>query len=183
MPSLQGLAAQLRPATDALRVRARNGGGQVQRQPPEQLQAVLRRSPDLLAAAALAIAAYVATALPGGSPARLALAAAIVFVLPGYLLLEAAVPTLGSASRRGLRAVAALGVSPAVVGLAALSTALVQGGFRPANIVLVVTLLCLLLAGAALVRRATAGRAAEPPFPTEPLVAPAEAAPEVVAKP
>jgi uncharacterized membrane protein len=52
-----------------------------------------------------------------------------------------------------VRALATIGLSPAVVGLAALATALVPGGFRPANIIASVTFTCLGLAAIAVWRR------------------------------
>jgi hypothetical protein len=110
---------------------------------------------DLGVASLLVVAAAVAALQPGGGdPLRMALAGLVVFVLPGYLLLEVLFPARQPATpSRAVRAAACLGLSPAMVGLAALSTALVHGGFRPANIVAVVTLLCLALAGLAAWRR------------------------------
>ena len=112
------------------------------------------RSADILAAAAVAASAGLAyVLLPGGSAVRIVLGLAMVFLVPGYLLLEAAARPSPSLRPKLLRVLAAIGVSPAVVGLAALATALVPGGFKPAAIVLAVTVACAALAGLALWRR------------------------------
>lgn len=113
---------------------------------------------DLVAAAALAVlAGLVAAVGPEGSLVRIALAGLVVFALPGYLLVEAVAPRgKPGAPPRAMRALAALALSPALVGLLALSTALVPGGFKPASIVAVVTLACVGLAALAAQRRVAA---------------------------
>lgn len=119
---------------------------------------------DLLGWMALAlVAAGAAFALPSGNALRAVLAALVVFVVPGVLLMEALFPPWHAAPpARRFRIAVALGVSPALVGLVALSTALVPGGFRPANIIAVVTLACLLLGAAGIARRARPGEEPAP---------------------
>lgn len=115
----------------------------------------MREVLDLLAAAGLVLAAAVAASAgaPGG-PLRMVLAALVVFVLPGYLLLEAALPSRQPGDMpRAMRFAAAVGLSPALVGLAALATALVPGGFKPVTILGAVTLLSIALAAVAVARR------------------------------
>lgn len=122
------------------------------------LGAAAVRNLDVVAAVlAVLLAAWSLAALPPGGWPRLALAGLVVFVLPGYLLLAAAEPRRGP-RRRWL---AALGASPALVGLAALATALVPGGFRPGAIVAAVTVACVLL-GVLAVRRREGSRLAAP---------------------
>lgn len=91
----------------------------------------MRDVDDLLAAIVLVILAFWATvALPPGSWARVAVVAPLVLALPGYLLIQAVLgPTSLRTSRLGHTA-AALGVTPAVIGLLALSTTVLPGGFR-----------------------------------------------------
>jgi len=136
---------------------------------------------DLALVAVLALAAAAGSSvLPGGSWPRLALAGLVVFVLPGYALLEAALPRRLDASgastpraREGTwRLLAALGLSPALTGLAALATALVPGGFRAGPIILAVTLMVLVFTAAAGIRRShaagTGGLAARATMPAMP---------------
>lgn len=109
---------------------------------------------DLAWGAILALAAAVGFAiLPPGSLLRLAVALPVLLSVPGYLLIQAAIVPPPPGRRRMAQVLLSLAVSPAVVGLLALSTALVRGGFRPAAIVLVVTVGCLLLAAVARHRR------------------------------
>ena len=109
---------------------------------------------DLAAAGAVTLLAAAAQMLlPAGSWLRVGLACAILFFVPGYLLVEAAVgPALG-VRRRLARAAFAVGLSPPVVGLLALATALAPHGFRSWAIVVSVTSACLVLAGVAALRR------------------------------
>lgn len=119
----------------------------------------LWRAPDVALAAALALAAAIAFALlPGGGALRVALVVPVLLVVPGYLLIQALVVPPASGRRRALHSLLAVGVSPGVVGLLALSTALVPGGFRPVPIVVVVTVACLVLAAVALYRRSLGPR-------------------------
>lgn len=112
----------------------------------------------VLAAAAATAAAFAAALLPPGSALRVLLAWPLLLVVPGFLLLQALVVPVAVGRRRFSHALVAVGISPALVGLLALATALVPGGFRPLSIVSVVTGACLLLAAVALVRRARSRR-------------------------
>lgn len=113
-----------------------------------------RRSADVIAGAGLAlVAALVAAVLPDGSTLRLAVALPVLMVVPGYLLLQALLVPARSWTARGRHALLSLGLSPAVLGLLALSTAIVPGGFRPVAIAATVTVGCLAFAGVALRRR------------------------------
>lgn len=127
--------------------------------------ATLRRSPgkrwwtqpgrlDLVACAALAVLAGVAfLSLPGGSVLRMALAFSVLFFVPGYLLVEAAAGPARRSGSRAVRALLAIGVSPPLVGLLALATAILPGGFRAGPIVALLCVACLSLAAAAAWRR------------------------------
>ena len=114
----------------------------------------LKASVDVLVAAGAMLAA-IATALilPGGSTLRLAVVLPVLMVAPGYLLLQALLVPTRSATARVRHALLSLGVSPAVLGLLALSTAIVPGGFTEGAILAVVTLGCLVLAGVSVHRR------------------------------
>lgn len=111
---------------------------------------------DLLAAAVVAL---VAAVLAAGGPAsegplRLLLASAVVFFVPGYLLLEAVLPPAGpGGTPAAFRLAAAIGLSPAIVALAALVTALIPGMFTPPMIVASVSAACIGFAALAVVRR------------------------------
>lgn len=120
---------------------------------------------DVVLAAAVAVAAAFAAATrpPGG--ARLLLGLAMLLFVPGYLLLQAFAVPVPSGTRRMWQALASLGISPAVVGLLALSTSIVQGGFRLDAIVILVTVACLGFATAAIVRRRALAHAGEAPAP------------------
>lgn len=108
---------------------------------------------DVVAAAGLAVAAAAASlSLPPG-PLRLALVLPMLLFAPGYLLLQAFVVPAARGADRGWQALASLGISPALLGLLALLTSIVEGGFRLGAILAVTTLGCLALAAAALVRR------------------------------
>lgn len=116
---------------------------------------------DLLAACIVALLAGLAyLALPAGSALRVALACSVLFFVPGYLLIEAVTEPTASRSRRIVRAWIAIGVSPVLVGLLALATAVLPGGFRATSIVATVTLACLALGGVAFWRRQRAMRLA-----------------------
>ena len=109
---------------------------------------------DLLACGILVgLACLAAIALPEGAGLRFALAMGVLLFAPGYLLVEAAAGPAKAASSRVLRAVLAVGISPALVGLLALATAGLPGGFRAGPIVLLLAVACLGMAGAALWRR------------------------------
>lgn len=109
---------------------------------------------DLLAASALMLAAVVCVfALPTGSLVRAIIAGLAILLVPGYLLLQASIRE-SSPKQRAVHAAIALGVSPAVVGLLALATALVPGGFKAGPIIALVTFASLAFAGVAAWRRA-----------------------------
>jgi uncharacterized membrane protein len=97
--------------------------------------------------------------LPDGSLARAILGFAALAFVPGYLVLEASLPPARTGDHRAMRAIAAVGISPVVVGLLALATVGVQGGFKPAAIVVVLTVGCLAVGALAFGRRL--GRAAD----------------------
>lgn len=114
---------------------------------------------DLLACCILVAAACAAYAwLPGGSALRLALALPVLFFAPGYLLVEAVAGPATTAASRAVRALVALGTSPAIVGLLALGAAVLPGGFRPVPILALIAVACAAMAAAALWRRLATGR-------------------------
>lgn len=123
--------------------------------PPKRMRDRPRRADlvDLGIPCAVAVLAAVAMWMPAGSASRVALALAMLFFVPGHLLIAAFTRPPTMAGQRPMRALVALGVSPPLVGLLALSTSLLPGGFRPVAIVTVVTLACLVLAGVAAFRR------------------------------
>jgi uncharacterized membrane protein len=145
----------------------------------------------LLATAAALLAAAAVLYLPAGGPLRLAIVIPVLLLVPGFLLIEAAVGRAASPGRRALRLAVALGASPAVVGLLALSTAIVPGGFRSGVIVAVVTVGCLLMGGLAIYRRSvrpqaapgTDGPRAAEAVPSEASTSSYEAAPIAVPEP
>jgi uncharacterized membrane protein len=116
----------------------------------------LKGQTDIAVAAGLAVvAAIVAFSLPAGNLLRAALALPILLLVPGYLLIEASVSSV-KAGQRGLHALVAIGVSPPLVGLLALATAIVPGGFHTSSIILTVTVACLALGFVAAWRRVRA---------------------------
>lgn len=117
---------------------------------------------DLGIPVALALLAALAMLMPAGSGARLALALTMLFFVPGHLLIAAFTRVPTSRGQRPMRALAALGVSPPLVGILALATTLLPGGFRPTAIVIVITIACLALAAVALFRRSKPAAAASP---------------------
>lgn len=108
---------------------------------------------DLGASCALALLAALAFLMPGGSALRFALVLPVLFFVPGHLLVTACTNAPRTAAQRGTRALAAVGVSPPLVGLLALSTAKMPGGFQASSIVAVVTAACFVLAAIAAWRR------------------------------
>lgn len=124
------------------------------RRPPEDLAVRLHRSADLLVAGPLAVlAAVLASALPADNPVRNYGTIAILLTVPGYLLLQTLMVPAPPAAKRAMHVLLGIGVSPAVVGLLALSTALVSGGFGATAIIATVTLACLAFALIAFARR------------------------------
>lgn len=140
------------------------------RRPREDLVARLRQSTDLLIAAPLAVlAALLASLLPAGNPVRIVLTLTILLTVPGYLLLQAIFVPARPIRSRAIQALLGIGVSPVIVGLLALSTALLVGGFGATAIIVTVTLTCLALALVAFVRRSLS------PAETAPMQAVAQA--------
>lgn len=131
---------------------------------------------DLVAALAVTVLAGLIAAIDAGGPAlgvRGLLGALVVFFVPGYLLMEVLFPPRDPRSPpKALRLVMALGLSPPLVALLALSTALVHGGFRPQAIIAVIALACMALGAAAMARRGLLPilqrNPASRPSPTEP---------------
>lgn len=119
----------------------------------------MKRSADVVAATGLVlVAALAAVVLADGSTLRPVVALPILMVAPGYLLLQALLVPARSPTERGRHLLVSLGLSPAVLGLLALATAVVPGGFRPLPIAATVTLGCLAFAGVALRRRWSVAR-------------------------
>lgn len=113
---------------------------------------------DLSGATVLVVlGAFAAFSLPAG-PLRMLLTLPVLLFAPGYLLLQAFVVPPARGAKAGWQCLAAIGVSPAVVGLLALATAIVEGGFRTGAIVLLTTLGSLGFAAMALVRRRALAR-------------------------
>ena len=124
---------------------------------------------DLAACAALALLGALAVALLAPrNPLRAALAMPVLFLVPGYLLLQIVFGRQAGWGGRASQAVLAVGVSPPVVGVLSLLTLVLPGGMRPAAIVWIVTIGCLALCGAAFLRRAArpAGTGATAPAHT-----------------
>lgn len=125
------------------------------------------RTVDLVVAVLLVLlAASVAWVRPEGDTLRLVVAAPIVLVVPGYLVLQAAFVPARPARQRAIHALFAVGLSPIVLGLLALTTALVPSGFQTGPIVAAVTVACLALAGVAGYRRASQQGGTGPDEPT-----------------
>jgi len=133
---------------------------------------------DLAIGAALSVVALVAALDLPVSPLRYLLTLPMLLLVPGYLLLQAFAVPAASGARRGWQALAAIGLSPAVVGLLALSTAIVQGAFRVPVILAVSTLASVALATTAFVRRRSLARSER----DAPAPAPAAAAVAATAK-
>jgi hypothetical protein len=113
-----------------------------------------RDASDLLVGAAFLLGSLLAVyALPAGTPLRLFLVLPILFLVPGYLLMQLLVVPAAPAPARATHAIMSLGISPALVGLLALSTAFLPGGFRTGSIVGLVTLVGLGFAAGAGFRR------------------------------
>lgn len=90
---------------------------------------------------------------------RAALALVLLPLVPGYLLVQAVEPRAPRPAHLAL----ALGLGLPLVGLAALATALVPGGFRPMPILVAQAVLAAGLATVALVRRSHALRPTRQP--------------------
>lgn len=124
----------------------------------------------VLCCLAVALMALAVLALPG-SPLRAVLVAPALLLVPGYLLLQALFPVRAERPRHLLLS---LGVSPPLVALLALATALVPGGFREGTILATVAAGSLMLAALAWTRRRTrAAQKGRGPEPTTAVPAPA----------
>lgn len=129
-------------------------GQKATRRPAETGSSPLMMNMDLALAGALAIlAAGAAFALPEGNVARMIFTLFVLLVVPGYVLIQAVVGRTRSPSKRMIHLALSLGLSPAIVGLLALATAIIPGGFQPPLIIGIVTLWSIVLAGLAFWRR------------------------------
>lgn len=118
---------------------------------------------DIALAGSLGIAATAAAvSLPPGT-LRTVLALPMILFVPGYLLLQAFVVPAVNGRARLWQALASLGISPAALGILALSTSIVQGGFQLGAILAVTTLGCLAFAATAVLRRRALAHAASQP--------------------
>lgn len=108
---------------------------------------------DVVAAAAVALVAAFTSSTGSEGGVRLLFGLAMLLFVPGYLLLQAFAVPVPSGQARLWQALASLGISPALVGVLALVTSVVQGAFRLDAILILVTLTCLGFAAAAIVRR------------------------------
>lgn len=118
---------------------------------------------DIAIATSLGVAATAAAvSLPPGS-LRMLLALPMVLFVPGYLLLQAFVVPAAEGRARLWQVLASIGISPAVLGLMALSTSIVEGGFRLGAILAMTTLGCLALAATAVMRRRALALASSKP--------------------
>lgn len=107
---------------------------------------------DVLGCILATMAAWAATALPPGELVRVLLTLPVILFVPGYLALQAVVGMPRERDQRR-QAMAALGLSPAIVGLVALATALAPGGFKLVVIANAILATCILLAAGAVARR------------------------------
>jgi hypothetical protein len=109
---------------------------------------------DLVVALAFAVTGAVAAIhLPAGSTPRLLLVLPVLFVVPGYLLLQATVERAGDPLAIVRQLLVGIGVSIALVGVVALSTAILPTGFKEGPIIAAVTASCFLFGGLAALRR------------------------------
>lgn len=108
---------------------------------------------SLVLAVVSVIAAFV---LPDGSTIRFILALPTLLLVPGYLLLQALMLPRARGLSRPQEALLSLAASPAIVGLLALATWAVPGGFRPRLIIGTVAGACFMLAAIILQRRGRA---------------------------
>ncbi|MHB8605421.1 MAG: DUF1616 domain-containing protein [Thermoplasmatota archaeon] len=121
---------------------------------PEFTRVPITGVADTIVGGVAAVVAGAAFALlPAGSIARVALTVPALFVLPGYLLLEASLSPRTARPSRAFTLLAAIGVSPILVSVLALATTRLPGGFRPDSIVAVITVACVALAIVATTRR------------------------------
>lgn len=113
--------------------------------------AFTRQTWHIWTGAALAVIAALAASSASGA-GRFWLTVPFLLFVPGHLLVQAFVSPRLHARPRPSHLAFAVGASPAVLGLCALATALLDHGFTGANIVAATTLTCLGLAGVALAR-------------------------------
>lgn len=119
---------------------------------------------DLALAGAIALAAPIAAIYhPDNTVLRLGSTVPALLLVPGYLLLQAILPSVSARPGRGHQAALSIGLSLPVVGLAALSAAVTPWGFRPVPVMVSVTLASLGLCALALYRRTRAEPASEDP--------------------
>jgi hypothetical protein len=107
---------------------------------------------DMLGCVLATMVAWGATALPPGDFVRVLLTLPIILFVPGYLALQAVVGRSFARDQRR-QAMAAFGLSPALVGLVALATAIIPGGFQLGVIANAILVTCILLAAGAIARR------------------------------
>lgn len=125
---------------------------------PTPAEAARLRWLDVAGASVLILlGAFAAFNLPAG-PLRMALALPVLLFAPGYLLLQALVVPPARGTALMWQCFASVGISPAVVGLLALSTSIVEGGFKLGAIVVLVTIGSLAFTAGALVRRRSLAR-------------------------
>lgn len=112
---------------------------------------------DLAVAVVLSVLALVAALqLEPRSLSRMVLVAPLIFVVPGYLLIQAVIGPSSRLVRRPVHAAFSLGVTPAVLGLLGLGTTLLPGGFQSHNILFTVTIFCVVCGAVAVWRRGLA---------------------------
>ncbi len=116
-----------------------------------------RRWIDLALVALFAVVAAIATTMAAGGLGRSLLTLPMILFVPGYLFIQMLVT--GPGRPTPFQALMAIGVSPPLVGLLALLTAIIPGGFTAGPIIATVTVACIAMAVAAFVRR---GRHAPP---------------------
>jgi uncharacterized membrane protein len=115
---------------------------------------LLGASTDVILAMLFVVtSAFAVAALPDGSTLRLALSVPVLLVAPGYLLLQALLVPARPAGQRWLHAFVSVGLTPAIVGLLAVSMAWIWDGLTPQGIVTTVTVACMAFAAIALYRR------------------------------
>lgn len=120
---------------------------------PQTLGAKILQCTDLAVALLVVGIAAAGRTLPEGSQMRLVLTLPVLLFIPGYLFLQALLVPVQPGPKHWIQALLAIGLSLPLIGLMALSTSLVEGGFKPTPIVIVISLGCVLMAGVAMVRR------------------------------
>jgi uncharacterized membrane protein len=113
---------------------------------------------DVAGASVLVLVAAAAVSMDLTGPLRFLATLPMILFVPGYLLLQAVAVPPARGKELGWQALASLGLSPALLGLFALATAIVEGGFRLGIIVGLSTVASLGFAAVALVRRRAVAR-------------------------